>query len=296
MSQSASSACTEFAAAKVNLTLRVGAARADGYHPVDSVVVFADWGDELSFEPADDLQLFLSGDHAASLHGEGENLVLKAAYALRAAAEKPELGAHITLVKSLPVASGIGGGSADAAAALRGLNRLWDLDFSDRQLAEIATVIGADVPVCVYSRAMKMTGIGERVAPLIAWPSLVGVLVNPGIGVSTAAVFEAFDAGKPGALDRARAPVAGDVEAALEYLRGDRNDLEPPAHSLQPVIGQVLDQLRTLPAQRLVRMSGSGATCFALFQEMSDAKAAAEKLRNDNPDWIVQAVTFAGAV
>lgn len=288
--------CREFAAAKVNLTLAVGAPRADGYHPVDSIVAFADWGDLLSFAPAVDLTLALTGDYADTLQGEGENLVLKAAYALRAAAEKPELGAQITLDKTLPVASGIGGGSADAAAALRGLNRLWDLDFSDRQLAEIATVIGADVPACVHSRALRMSGIGERIEPIIAWPSLAGVMVNPGMGVSTASVFNAFDAGAPTKLQPRRAPVAGNVDAALRYLEEGRNDLEDPAIELQPAIADVLRALRDLPGQELVRMSGSGATCFALFEAPQRAEIAAGKLQSEHPAWIVRAVTLAGAV
>ena len=155
-------AASEFAPAKVNLSLRVGPPRADGYHPLDSLVVFADWGDALSAQPADTLTLSLTGPGAEGLQSDTQNLVLKAAYALRAAADQPELGAHLTLDKHLPVAAGLGGGSSDAAAALRVLNRVWDLGFSLKQLAEIGTVVGADVPACVHARPLRMQGIGER--------------------------------------------------------------------------------------------------------------------------------------
>jgi 4-diphosphocytidyl-2-C-methyl-D-erythritol kinase len=239
----------EFAPAKVNLTLAVGAARADGYHPLHSIVAFADWGDEVSAEPADALSLSLEGEAAAPLRDDPQNLVLKAAFALRAAAEKPELGAALTLRKRLPTAAGLGGGSADAAAALRLLNGLWDIGFSTRQLAEIGTVVGADVPACVYSRPLLMTGIGETISPLIAWPCLPAVIVNPGVPVSTAAVFKAFDQGEAAALPEPRPPVAGDVASALSALAAGRNDLEPPAQALEPAISTALASLAAAPGR-----------------------------------------------
>lgn len=286
----------EFAPAKVNLTLAVGAARADGYHPLHSIVAFADWGDEIAAEPADALTLSLEGGAAAPLRDDPQNLVLKAAFALRAAAERPELGAALRLRKRLPVAAGLGGGSADAAAALRLLNQLWDIGFSTRQLSEIGTIVGADVPACVYSRPLLMTGIGEVVTPLIAWPALPAVIVNPGVPVSTAAVFKAFDQGEAEPLPATRPPVAGDVASALSALAAGRNDLEPPAQALEPAISTVLKGLAAAPGARLTRMSGSGASCFALFQTQDAAAEAGAQLAAQNPDWIVKAVTLQAAV
>ncbi|PWE17621.1 4-(cytidine 5'-diphospho)-2-C-methyl-D-erythritol kinase [Marinicauda salina] len=286
----------EPAPAKVNLTLRVGRARPDGYHPLDSLVVFADWGDEVQTEEADSLTLTIEGDGAEALADETHNLVLKAAWALRAAVERPELAAQITLEKRLPVAAGLGGGSADAAAALRALNRLWDLDLTRAQLAEIASVVGADAPACVYSRPLRMTGIGDRIAPLAAWPTLDAVLLHPGEAVSTARVFAAFDEDAPEPLaGEARTPAAGDFETALAVIEQSANDLEPAAKRLAPVIGDALDALSTQTGARLARMSGSGATCFALFADADAARAAASALDGAQAGWRARAVRLGGA-
>jgi 4-diphosphocytidyl-2-C-methyl-D-erythritol kinase len=295
MSLDARTVCTEFAPAKVNLTLAVGRARADGYHPLDSLVVFADWGDTLDVRAGEGLTLSLEGEAAAPLRDEPENLVLKAAYALRAAAQRPELGAALTLHKSLPVASGLGGGSSDAAAALRALNRFWDLDFSVRDLAEIGTVVGADVPACVHQRPLRMTGIGEHITPLIAWPALHGVIAHGGVAVSTPSVFSAFDKLDRPALAAGRTPAAGDVGAALEIVAAGRNDLEAPATRLEPQITQTLAALSALDGAALVRMSGSGASCFALFETGAAAQAGADALSRVRPDWTIAAVRFEGA-
>ena len=289
------SALTEFAPAKVNLTLAVGAARADGYHPLHSIVAFADWGDELTASPSGDLTLKLEGEGATPLREEPQNLVLKAAFALRAAAERPDLGAALTLRKHLPVAAGLGGGSADAAAALRLLNRLWDIGFSARQLAEIGTVVGADVPACVHSRPLVMTGTGETITPLVAWPALHAVIVNPGAPVSTAAVFEAFDTAEPAPLPALKPPVAGDFETACAKIALGRNDLESPAMALEPLVAVARAGLAATPGARLTRMSGSGASCFALFDSRDSAAQAADQLAARRPDWTVKAVGLQGA-
>lgn len=285
-----------FAPAKVNLTLRVGRARADGYHPLDSLVVFADWGDTLAAEPADELSLIVEGDGAAALKDEPHNLVLKAAWALRAAADRRELGARLTLTKRLPVAAGLGGGSSDAAAALRALAALWDLDFSLRQLAEIGSAVGADVPVCVHARAARMSGIGEIVAPLAAWPSLPALIVHPGAALSTGPVFKAFDEGDPAPLSGGAVMAAGDLDAALRRLAADANDLEAPARRLCPAVGEALDLLADLPGARLARMSGSGASCFAIFETLDAARHSAALIQRARPDWTAAPVTLAGAV
>lgn len=285
----------QFAPAKVNLTLRVGRARADGYHPLDSLVVFADWGDTLIAEPADDLTLAIEGDRANALKDEPHNLVLKAAWALRAAAGRRELGARLTLTKRLPVAAGLGGGSSDAAAALRALTALWDLDFSLRQLAEIGAAIGADVPVCVHARAARMSGIGEVVTPLAAWPALPALILHPGAALSTGPVFRAFDDIDPAPLSDGAVMAAGDLDGALRRLAADANDLEAPARRLCPAVGEALDLLAELPGARLARMSGSGASCFAIFETLDAARESAALIQRARPDWTAAPVTLAGA-
>ena len=288
-------AATEFAPAKVNLTLRVGGPRADGYHPLDSLVVFADWSDQLRARPAETLTLSLTGPGAEGLQADPQNLVLKAAYALRAAADKPELGATLTLDKHLPVAAGLGGGSSDAAAALRLLNRVWDLGFSIKQLAEIGTVVGADVPACVHARPLRMEGIRERVTPLIAWPALHGVIVHPGAPVPTGPVFKAYDATEPGRLTPGKPMIAGTLDDAIDRLLLDGNDLQAPAIAQTPVIQTALDVLSAQPGARLARMSGSGASCFALFETADAAQASADVITREHADWTAKAVVFGGA-
>lgn len=297
MSAGTPAGLTAFAPAKINLTLRAGAPRADGYHPVQSLVVFADWGDTLQANPAPGLSLRIEGPHAAALADDQHNLVLKAAWALRAAAERPDLGASLVLYKQLPVASGIGGGSADAAAALRILNSLWDLGFSTRALAEIGSVVGADVPACVWSRPLLMEGIGEEIRVLAAWPELAALIVNPGKAVATPDVFRAFDAagGQPRITPLDRLPVAGDAPSAFALLKDGRNDLEAPARSLAPVIGEVLEALDAAGNARLVRMSGSGASCFALYDSFELAQEAGARLGASRPHWITRPVRLGGA-
>lgn len=256
------------AAAKINLFLHVGDKRADGYHALESLVVFAEAGDALTFAPAGELVLAVDGPFARGLSAT-DNLVLKAAHALGGG------GAHVTLTKNLPVASGIGGGSADAAAALRGLNRLWNLDRSDDELREIAETLGSDVPVCLSSTSAWMEGRGETLTPMSV-PCMPMLLVNPAVAVSTADVFRAL---------KIRTGLGGRRTADLA---GTSNDLEAPAREIQPVIGDVLDAVAAQGAT-LARMSGSGATCFGLFDKGEDAARAAQAISRAHPDWWVQA-------
>ncbi len=271
------------ASAKINLFLHVGGKRADGYHPLQSLAVFPTLGDELRAEIAPDLSLEVIGPFAAALSGEGDNLVLKAARILR---ERSGLGAKLTLTKNLPVASGIGGGSADAAAALRILSSLWRLDMDEAELCDIGATLGSDVPVCVDSRACWMEGRGEILTPLISLPHLPMLLVNPNVAVPTKDVFGAL-ATRSGAemtLPPGRFTGMADL---LGFLESTRNDLEEPARRIQPVISDVLSALSNLPGVLFARMSGSGATCFALFADDDSAVRAAAQLSAARPGWWV---------
>lgn len=266
-----------FAPAKINLHLHVVGRRADGYHLLDSLVVFAGIGDRLTVSPADRLTLSISGPFAAGLEAEADNLVLRAARTLADQAKIKATGA-LTLEKNLPVASGIGGGSADAAAALRLLCRFWGLDPSLPD--QLAGALGADVPVCVAGVPALMSGIGEILAPAPPLPDVGIVLVNPGVAVATPAVFRARSAAFS---DPARFPAGGwtDADALATTLHTTRNDLEPPARQLAPAIDDVLDTLATIPGCLLARMSGSGATCFGLFPHPEAARAAAGSINRD---------------
>ena len=279
----------EFAAAKLNLTLHVGPVRPDGYHPVDSIVVFADWGDRLSFEPADMLSLEISGEGAETLRAEDGNLVLKAAETLAIAAGIDAPGAHIRLDKSIPLGAGLGGGSADAAAALRGLNRLWELDWPEDMLAGLAAEIGSDVPACVFSRPLRMRGRGERTELLQTWPALPALLVNPRESVSTRRIFALYDTA-PRAIEASETASAETVRDALEAIADCRNDLQPHAVTAAGVVGEVLKALEELPAARLVRMTGSGSTCFALFDSRDAAVEAGHQMAAGHADWLIQPV------
>lgn len=275
---SEAAAVSEAAPAKLNLYLHVLGRRDDGYHILDSLVAFAAAGDVLHCAPAEDLSLVLTGPFAPALSGEADNLVLRAARALAAACGVPPR-ARITLEKRLPVASGIGGGSADAAAALRALCRLWGVTPGAATLARIALSLGADVPVCLESRPLRMGGIGERLQPAPALPDCGVLLVNPGIAVATASVFR----GRVGEFSEpAVLPVRWDDAAAMAAdLRVLRNDLEAPARALAPVIGTVLDALAAQPGCLLARMSGSGATCFGVFRYAAAAAQAARGLARE---------------
>ena len=270
----------ETASAKVNLYLRVVGKRADGYHLLDSLVVFAGTGDRLSAQESEDLSLSLTGPFGAALMAEPDNLVLRAA---RTLADHAGLvaRAHLTLEKHLPVASGIGGGSADAAAALRLLCRVWNLTPAPADLARMAAGLGADVPVCLGSRPARMRGIGEILEPSPWLPPYGLLLVNPGAAVSTVAVFRARNGGfTPEAALPDRWHDLPEMAACLADLG---NDLEGPAIALCPIIADVLAAIAAVPGCRLARMSGSGATCFGLFDEPEAAERAARDLAR--PGW-----------
>lgn len=265
----------ETAYAKINLALHVRERRSDGYHDIETLFVFAEDGDRLSVGDRSDVTLGVEGPFAAAL-GQ-ENLVLDAAQALRSR-YRVNRGAALTLDKRLPVASGIGGGSADAAAALRLLVRWWDLDVAEGELLEIAASLGSDVPACLRSETAFGTGKGDELAAvepsgLSGMPLL---LVNPRIPVSTAEVFRAWDG-----VDRGPLEPGQPMKAAC----AGRNDLEAPAISRAPPIGNVLEVLRSMPGTLLSRMSGSGATCFALFQTESERDRAADQIRSQHPAW-----------
>lgn len=281
------------APAKVNLSLRVLGRRADGYHELDSLVAFAGVGDALALRPNQPAGLEISGPFAAGLSAAPDNLVLKAERALRE--DIPGLrSGRFHLVKRLPVASGVGGGSADAAAALRLLARLNGLPLAHPALLAAAGRIGADVPVCLEARARVMAGIGERLGPPLRLPRLFALLVNPGVAVETAAVFRALGL-QPGQDHGAATGAAGpDASAAttpaglIAALSMSGNDLEAPGRKVAPMIAAVLSALAALPGCRLARMSGSGATCFALFDDCRASAAAGKLLAKQRPDWWVK--------
>ncbi len=270
----------EPAPAKINLFLHVVGRRPDGYHLLDSLAVFAGAHDVVTAAPGDGLDLRLTGPFGAALAVEPDNLVLRAARALALAAGVPA-HASVSLEKNLPIASGIGGGSADAAAALRALAQLWAVRPAAGDLERIAAGLGADVPVCVASAPARMAGIGEILLPAPALPPFGLALVNPGVGVATPAVFRARTGGFS---PRAALPAAWpDAPALAEGLAALSNDLEPPALALCPVIGDVLAALRQAPGCLLARMSGSGATCFALFGTPTLAQDATARVAR--PGW-----------
>ncbi|EEW24818.1 4-(cytidine 5'-diphospho)-2-C-methyl-D-erythritol kinase [Rhodobacter ferrooxidans] len=277
---------TEFAAAKINLTLHVTGQRADGYHLLDSLVVFADVGDRISVAAGDALSLRITGPMAGALPVSDDNLVLRAARAFGAAQ-----GVEITLEKHLPVASGIGGGSADAAATLRALAALWHLPLPD---AAAVLKLGADVPVCLTGRAVRMEGVGEAITPLAhRLPAGWLVLANPNVGVATPAVFRALTRRDHPAMPR-ELPKLADAAELAAFLQMMRNDLEAPAIQLAPVIATVKAGLSAQPGCLIARMSGSGATCFGLFADPLAASAAARALQAAQPGWWVAAAEMRG--
>ena len=278
------------APAKINLTLHILGRRDDGYHELESLVVFSGAGDTLSLSPGGALSLDISGPTAAAAGAGDDNLVLRAARNLAERIEGLTLGAF-RLEKRLPVAAGIGGGSSGAAAALRLLARANGLTADDPRLHEAARVTGSDVPVCLAGQARMMRGAGESLGPLLRLPLLPAVLVNPGVPVETRPVFARLGL-QPGERVEAPAhPIVGDGAPALELLallsRG-RNDLEDPACVQAPVIVDTLAVLRAARGCKLARMSGSGATCFAIFSTPNAAARAARAIRTQHPEWWVK--------
>ncbi|HEY8611327.1 MAG TPA: 4-(cytidine 5'-diphospho)-2-C-methyl-D-erythritol kinase [Roseomonas sp.] len=266
----------EDAPAKINLYLHVTGRRADGYHLLDSLVVFAGAADLVTVKPSEGLSLEIGGPEAGALAAEPDNLVLRAARLLAEAADRRLPGVALRLEKRLPVASGIGGGSADAAAALRALDRFWGLEMEASRLEALALRLGADVPVCVASRPARMSGVGEVLSAAPGLPAFGLVLANPRVSLPTPHVFTA----RTGPFSPAAALSAGwaDAAAMAAALRVLRNDLEPPALALCPPIAEVLAALGALPGALMARMSGSGATCFAVFADAEVAARAAGTL------------------
>lgn len=285
----------EEARAKVNLTLRVVGRRFDGYHDLESLVAFADCADRLSLVPGAGLDLITLGPLAGACGETADNLVLKAARLLGERVPDLKVGSF-TLDKVLPVAAGIGGGSADAAAALRLLAKLNNLALDDNRLRDVALLTGADVPVCLASRPCDMTGVGETLLPL-SLPKMPCVMVNPRVAVATKDVFSALGlrngellVGTSDILQAPAWPEAGaSVEDWVEALAESSNDLEAPAMRIQPVITEVIAALNAANGAWLARMSGSGATCFAIFENTAEAQRAAQKIQLDHPQWWVHA-------
>lgn len=275
------------APAKINLALHVTGRRADGYHVLDTLAVFTKSGDRLWFSVSEADGLRISGPFSQHLNDDTTNLVIRARDRLRDAFPDCDLPpVSIQLEKNLPVASGIGGGSSDAAAALRGLARHWRLDPDDAQITEIAAPLGADLPMCLAARPLIARGTGDEIEPIALWPALDLVLVNPGVAVATGAVFA-----KLARRDNAPLPPlppARDFAAIRAWLTETRNDLEFPARQVAPEIGEALAALLSTGAA-FSRMSGSGATCFGLHESPEAARLAAEAIRAAQPGWFVVA-------
>lgn len=285
---------TARAPAKINLTLHVHGRREDGYHELQSLVAFAGVCDHLTLAPTDALSLSVDGPTAQAAGAGADNLVLRAAHHLQARVESLKVGAF-ALTKYLPVAAGVGGGSSDAAAALRLLARLNDIGLDDVRLMEAARATGADVPVCLDPAARMMMGAGENLGPTLTLPALPAVLVNPRIPVETRAVFaelglkpgDSYGFGKHPAIESGMS-----AEALLSALKKGRNDLEDPAGVLAREIVAVLAVLGAARGAKLARMSGSGATCFALFSDRHQAARAAHVIRRDHPNWWTRATAL----
>lgn len=274
----------EQACAKINLTLRVTGKRADGFHELESLVAFADLADTLTLEPGAALALEVAGPFAAAC-GDADNLVLKAAQLL------PQLkSGRFHLTKNIPVAAGLGGGSADAAAALRLIARANGVALGDPRLMDAARKLGADVPVCIDSRARVMRGIGEMLDAPAPVPELPSVMVNPGVALATKDVFARLDLAKSGKIPLQDIP--SERTAFIAMLAKRTNDLTLAALALAPVIAEVLAALSKSPGNLVSRMSGSGATCFGLYASASEAQAAARQLAAAQPKWWVRAVTL----
>lgn len=294
----------EFAPAKINLTLRILRKRPDGYHDLESLVVFADIGDAVRLVPGPSLGLDVAGPTATQAGPADDNLVLKATRALQAQISGLRTG-HFLLTKRIPVAAGLGGGSSDAAAALRLLARLNNLRGQDSRVMTAARKSGADVPVCLDPQPRIMRGIGDELSEPFRLPALHAVLVNPGVPVPTGKVFGALAAARAAAGAPAiesdpasRCVEAGgepSLDALLDALASSTNDLEAPALSLFPAVGETLAALRSIATCRLARMSGSGGTCFGLFASADDAKDAAEQLKRAHPHWWVLATALGAA-
>lgn len=276
---------SRLAPAKVNLFLHVGPPGEDGYHPVVSLAAFADVGDRLTAARADVFLLETTGPFAVGVDG-GPNLIETALDALAAAVGQARLPIHVTLDKRLPVAGGLGGGSSDAAAALKLTRDVLGLDLDDAALARIAEPLGADMAMCLHARSVLAEGRGERLSPAPGLPPLPAVLVNPGAPSATGAVYGAYDAAPRAEAERPAMPDAFASPAVLAaWLKTTRNDLEAPAVRLTPVIGAALDAAAAAPGALMARVTGSGATVFVLFETDEAARGAARTLAAAHPEW-----------
>lgn len=285
---------TGLAPAKVNLFLHVGPVAVDGYHPLCSLVAFADVGDVLTIERADRLSLEVTGPFGAGLAEQGDNLILTALAALGQAVGIGEPGLRVTLDKRLPIAAGLGGGSSDAGAALRLANAVLGLGLAATALEDIARVVGADGPMCLRARTAWAEGHGDVLTDASRMPPLHAVLVNPGVPSLTGAVYRAYDTA-PRRADRPPPPTDWIPGAVIDWLAGCRNDLEAPAIGLAPEIETALATMRACGGARLTRMSGSGATVFGLFDDAKTAAQAAKALRTLHGDWWVEACVLGNA-
>ena len=275
------------APAKINLFLHVGPVAADSYHPLASLVAFADVGDAVTVARADRLSLDVTGPFGGVLAGEGDNLILRGLRALGEAAGVGSPPVAMTLDKQLPIAAGLGGGSADAGTAIRLAAKLLDLDLDEAALEAVAGVVGADGPMCLRARPAWAAGRGDELRDEPRLPPLHAVLLNPGLPSPTGAVYRAYDDAPAGGADCPEAPVDWSPDAVIEWLKGQRNDLEAPALRVTPGIAEALAAMRAAPSCRLTRMSGSGATVFGLFDNAAAAEAAAVALQR--PGWWVRA-------
>ncbi|MBL4892943.1 MAG: 4-(cytidine 5'-diphospho)-2-C-methyl-D-erythritol kinase [Rhizobiaceae bacterium] len=278
------------APAKINLALHITGQRNDGYHLLDSLVVFTALGDELLLSTSDDTledRLELSGLFSDDLSNDGDNLVMRTVSLLREALASQGIAApavHIELQKNLPVSSGIGGGSADAAATLRGLKQLWNFHLEDTIL-EVAKRLGADVPMCLQSSPLRAQGMGDKITLLDGVGGFHLLLVNPGVSIATMDIFNALS-------NKNNAGMKFSHFQNVEMLSSTRNDLQEPAISHAPIIQSVLDALAALPQVQFSRMSGSGATCFGVFETVEDAESAQIALSNQHPEWWVMSTTL----
>ena len=272
------------APAKVNLTLHVTGQRDDGYHLLDSLVVFTDAGDIITASPSDTLSLTVTGPFAAGVPTDGTNLILRAAETLRRLRGVIK-GAAITVEKHLPNAAGLGGGSSDAATTLKLLADLWDVTPLPITAPEVA-MLGADVPVCLHAPApTRMTGIGERLAATPKLPGCALILVNPKVAVPTSTVFDGLATKQNAAMTDI--PDTLDLDGFTAWLEAQRNDLQSPAIAHAPVIQTALDRLRKIPTVAFAGMSGSGATCFGITKNMADARHAARVIQVAEMGWWV---------
>jgi 4-diphosphocytidyl-2-C-methyl-D-erythritol kinase len=289
-----------FAAAKVNLFLHVGAPEADGYHPICSLMAFADVGDVVAAHAAEAFGLQVHGPFGPKLLGgltaNGDNLVMQAARALIAEARRPVAPLGLSLDKRLPVAAGLGGGSSDAGAALRLLRGVLELPIDNDRLQAVAASLGADGPACLWGAPVVAEGRGERLSPAPGLPLIDAVLVNAGVPVATGEVYARFDAdGRFGELAPPASPDAfEDVTELAAWLAGQRNDLEAAAIATEPQVGAVLETLAGEPEALLARVSGSGGTCFALCASDIEAESLAERIEALAPAWWVRRCRLGG--